>query len=255
MRLTVQFLFCLPLSAACSAGCASDGVPFSLRSGPEFAESNGTISVFGLFKDGALTPNVATALGPKPWSFLGASGCEAAYGAALVGAHPSLAKTTDDYARNNGVTDDLLAVFGPAAEGELIMTVTMAGHVTIDDAGTETPPASQPQSSPSRGGGGGHGHRGGGGTTPSPPDRSHAVDRGAIELSASFYAVGAERSVTIAETRYLGPSTEAAWKAFSAKLAATVPSATCRGWNLDARVDANRLQRLVEKSTASSSPE
>jgi hypothetical protein len=255
MRLTVQFLFCLPLCAVCNAGCASDGVPFSLRSGPEFAETNRTISVFGLFKDGALTPNADTALGPKPWSFLGASGCEAAYGAALVGAHPSLAKTTDDYARNNGVTDDLLAVFGPAAEGELIMTVTMAGHVTMDDAGTETPPAAPPQSSPSPGGGGGHGHRGGGGgTMPSAPGRSH-VDRGAVELSASFYAVRAERSVAIAEARYLGPSTEADWKAFSAKLVAAVPSATCRGWNLDARVDANRLQRLVEKSPASSSPE
>jgi hypothetical protein len=254
MRLTVHFLFCLPLCAACNAGCASDSVPF-LRSGPEFAESKGTISVFGLFKDGALIPNTDTALGPKPWSFLGGGRCEAAYGAALVGARPSLAKTTDDYARNNGVTDDLLAVFGPAAEGELILTVTMAGHVAIDDAGTETLPAAQPQSSPSRGGGGGHGHQGGGGTMPSLPGRSHEVDRGAIELSASFYAVGAERSVAIAETRYVGPSTEAAWKAFSAKLAAAVPKATCRGWNLNARVDANRLQRLVEKSTASSSPE
>ena len=90
---------------------------------------------------------------------------------------------------------------------------------------------------------------------PSPPGRSRAADRGAIELSASFYAVGAERSVAIAETRYFGPSTEAAWKAFSVKLAAAVPSATCRGWNVDARLDANRLQRLVEKSAASSSLE
>jgi hypothetical protein len=255
MRPTVHILFCLALAlhAAC-AGCASDGVPFQLRSGPEFAESNRNISVFGLFKEGSLTANADAALGPKPWSFLGGGRCEAAYGA-LVAANPSLAKTTDAYVRDNGITDDLLAVFAPAAEGAMIMSITMAGHVTIDDAGTETPPAAPP-SAPSPGGGG-HGHRGGGGGPTMPSHASHARqdDRGAIELSASFYAVGAERSVAIAETRYVGPSTEAAWKAFSAKLAAAVPGTTCRGWNLEARVDANRLQRLVQKRTASGSPE
>ena len=225
MRPAVHIFFGLTLCAFCDAGCASDGVPFELRSGPELAESNRTISIFGFFRDGALTVAAEPSLGPKPWSFLG-DACDVAYGPTLVRANPRLARTTDDYARSNGITDELLAVFAPAAEGAMIMSVSMSGQVTIDDAGAE-PTAGPPPSSPPRGGGG-RGHRGGGGTMPSGSSHRHAVDHEAIELSASFYAVGVERSVAIAETRYVGPSTEAAWKAFSTKLATALPGATCR---------------------------
>jgi hypothetical protein len=252
MRPTLHLSFFLALSAACNVGCASNDAPFHLRSGPEFAETDRTISVFGFFKDGELTAETKASLGPKPWSFLGGDGCDIAY-AALVGESPRLAKTVDDYVKNNGITDDLLGVFGPAAEGAMIMSVIMAGHVTIDDAGTETAPAATPPSSPARGGGGGHGHRGGG-AMPSHTGRERSVDHGAIELAASFYAIGAQRSVALAETRYVGPSAEAAWKTFSTKLAAAVPGATCRGWSLAAHLDPNRLQRLLEQSTASDSP-
>jgi hypothetical protein len=253
MRPTAHLRFCLALSAASATGCAPDGVPFHLLSGPEFAEADRTISVFGLFKDGELTAETQTSLGPTPWSFLGGNGCDVAY-AALAGKSPTLAKTVDGYAKNNGITDDLLAVFAPAAKGAMIMSVIVAGHVTVDDAGTETTPAPPPPSSPSPGHGGGHGHRGGG-TMPSRSTRERSADRGAIELSASFYAVGAQRSVAIAETRYVGSSPEAAWKTFSTKLAAAMPGATCRGWSLDAHLDTNSLQRLLETNTASSREE
>jgi hypothetical protein len=193
------------------------------------------------------------ALGPKPWAFLADGPCDAAYGPSLIGINAGLATTVDEYVKANGVTDDLLELFAPAARGEMIVFVAMAGHVIAadGDAGTQAPPATPPPTP--RGGGGGRGRHGGGSM---PAHAGHrAVDRGAVEWSASFYSVPLRRAVAIAETRYTGTNADSAWKAFSTKLAASLPGATCSGWNWDVAIDANRLRHMTEENASSSSRE
>jgi hypothetical protein len=95
--------------------------------------------------------------------------CEIAYGRAFLRTHRALADAVDDYARSNGVTDDLVAEFAPLAKGDTIMTFMMAGESLLrNDAGASAPPPMSQQPARARGGRGRRGMSSG----PAPAARS-----------------------------------------------------------------------------------
>jgi hypothetical protein len=190
-------------------------------------------------------------LGPPTSIALGAHACEAAYGSILSGYNQVLLSAIDDYARANGPGDDLLAQLAPAAKGDVIAVITVAGRLPAPssqnaDAGAARP--SSPQAGGRRGGGGGGmgGMRGGGGGGRM-ASAMGTGEQSTLEMSASFYSVRERRSVGLIAMQYDGPSFEDAVTKFASKIAATLPRATCDGWNWDAPVDAQHIRDSIDR--------
>src|SRR4051794_14862297 len=102
-----------------SASCGA-GVDFDVHYAPGFAPGGAGISVFGVFRDGRMSPESWKELGPVVAEVLGQPPddavpgatkrraavdptCQAAYGDALKRARPELFTEVDDYARSNGI--------------------------------------------------------------------------------------------------------------------------------------------------------
>jgi hypothetical protein len=243
----------LPIAGAL-CGCSGD-TQFTTRTAPGFSQGRHTVSVFGIFKDGRMSPDAWDSIGQGLSAPLGGR-CTPAYGAPLLASKPDLSQAIDDYARANGVGDELLDQFGPAATGDLILIVTVAGHVV--KGGGSKPDTSAisggggPMTSRS-GAGGTSGFAGGGAGGGSGMGRSamrgprNQVDENSFEMSASLFSVSQHRSVALVAMQFAGPSVEDAVAKLAARLAATIPGSTCSGWNWDAPVDDHRIRELVEQ--------
>jgi hypothetical protein len=224
------------------AACAEDDMQYTVNYAPEFARGRMTVSVFGAFKDGRMSPESWDDLSAKISASLGSQACPVAYSRDFATSNQALASAVDDYARANGITDDLLDQFGPAATGDTIMVLTVAGHPPqrLTDAGAEPQGAARPSR---RGGGGRYGR----GQMSAPSSRPTPTDHNVFELSASFFSVRSHHSVALASMAYTGPSAEVALQKFADKLRAAVPGATCAGWHWDAPVDDQRIQHMVSE--------
>jgi hypothetical protein len=249
----MRFLFrhgiaALATLALSSVTACSGDTQFTTRTAPEFSQGRHTLSVFGVFKDGRMSSDAWETIGPRLSAPFG-SACAAAYGTPLFTAKPALSSAIDDYARANGVGDELLDQFAPAATGDLILVVTVAGRVgkTEGPGAPETSAISGGAPATSRSGAGGTSGfgRGGGGHFPSGPRRR--VDETSFEMSASLFSVSLHRSVALVAMQYAGSSVDDAVAKLAAKLGATIPGSTCGGWNWDAPVDDHRIRELVEQ--------
>jgi hypothetical protein len=218
------------LVVATSAGCLPD-TAFTVNISPEFPRSGSSVSVFGVFNDGQMNPRSWDYLKQRLAPPFNKETCEVAYGDKLVNTLPAVSSAVDDFARTNGVTDELLDQFAPMAKGDAIMLITVAGHIPLAERhvvpGAETP---QPKGT------------GGQGT----PDRRKNPDRNEFELSASFFSVRLHRSVALVDMTYRGQSVDQAFARFAARLAAEMPNSSCSGWNWDVRVDDKRIHDLIE---------
>ena len=254
---------CLFVSVAAfvaSLGACGDEIQFTSRHADEVAPNDRvTVTVLGVFKDGIMSQDAWEVLGPRLSRGFHGAACAAAYfpapaaGAAsttdagAAPAHPTtdetLAHAIEDYARDNGVTDDLLAELAPMAEGDLIVTFTIAGHPpALIEAGTSFP-RTTPAPRPMRGG--------------MMPQRQRAAPPGprsnnnAYEVAASFYSRKYHRSVALLAMTYRGASEDDALTLFVNKLSAFFPNATCAGV-ASAAIDPGAHPRAREwKRTAS----
>jgi hypothetical protein len=77
-----------------------------------------SFSILGVFEDGRMSADAWDRLGPKLSRAFGKNACEVAYTAGLLSSKPRLAAAIDAYARDNGVTDDLLEQISPLAKGD-----------------------------------------------------------------------------------------------------------------------------------------
>jgi hypothetical protein len=167
-------------------------------------------------------------LAPKLLRSFGGSSCEAGYTAASTPDHAPLVAAIDDYARDNGPTDELVAQLAPAARGDLVLTLTVAGH----------PPAPEKVSVQNETGGGSM--RGPG---PSAPQRGaqKPKDTNALDLVATLFSVSQHRSVGEIEMEYTGETVDDAVARFTEKLGASLPHARCAGWDWTVPIDPNRI--------------
>jgi hypothetical protein len=239
-----------PLLASFASACAEDVAQFDVKFAPEFQK--GTISVLGVFKDGRLSPETWDELGPKISPVFGKGLCPIGYDAKLATTQPDLADTIDDYSRANGVTDDLLDQLAPAASGDSVLVVTVAGHPpkAPKDQGISGPPASATPMAP-RGGMGGMpgaggmgGRRGQGGMGTPTPMRPLAVDRNAYQISASLFSLRDHHTTALVSMGYSGQSADEALQKFVAKLQTSLAGQPCVGWNMSAPIDEKKIKAL-----------
>lgn len=226
--LTFRLLCC---SIAVCAGCFSDA-DFTLKSSADFtAHSELSVSVVGVFKDGMMSAEAWDVLSPSLSPALHGNGCDVAYGDAHMKKAPPLAQAFEEYARDNGITDDLFGALAPAATGDVIIMLTVAGHAQKPASARDVLPAAlargphaSPSPTPIRGA-----------ITPAPRgSRAEKKSRGGLEMTASFFSRKTGHGVALLSMLYTGTSEEEGIAMFAKKLSAFVPNATCVPWKPDA---------------------
>ena len=121
-----RFLVLAPALSCALCACSGDA-QLSSRFASDFAHAPHTLAVLGVYKDGRMSSEAWEAVGPGLSRPFGAT-CDTGF-AQLEAKNQPLSGAIDDYTRANGVGDDLLEQLAPAAQGDLILVVTVAGHV------------------------------------------------------------------------------------------------------------------------------
>ena len=226
------------------AACSTEA-RFTTRFASDFSTGRHVASVLGVYKDGRMNSEAWGSIGPRISSALGAQNCNVAYAEPLVSTNGALWTAIDDYARANGPTDDLLVQVAPAAKGDLILVLTLAGRVPVRSSDTGEAPA--PPTQPIMGGrGGGMGGSPSGAQPPPYASRKGPVDNSALDLSASLFSVAQQRSVALVAMEYSGSSADEAIRLFAEKLTQVLPGTTCAGWSWDDKVDAARIKKMMD---------
>lgn len=232
-----------------TASCGSNEVNFTTRFASGFSPTRHVVSVFGVYKDGQMNAEAWDSLAPKLSPALGAAKCEAGYvDASTANASPALWTAVEEYTRSNGPTDDLLGEVSPAARGDLVLVLTVAGRVPEKDKVQLQPEQSPGMTGGGRGGMGGGGmggtHNPGAGSMRSPSTPAGSKD--ALDLGALLYSVSEKRSVGQISLEYTGHSLDDAWAKFAQQLRESLPGASCAGWTWDGKVDVDRVRKLGE---------
>jgi hypothetical protein len=229
------------LCVVCLAGSVACGEPgFTVKYAPGYSPKARHVSVFGIKRDGLMNRGGWAALGPGLSPAFNGNACEVAYGDSMFNAVPDLATAVDDYVRGNGVSDDLLAELAPAAKGDTIMLLTIAGHPLLPpgDAGSMVHAANPPSSSSHAR------HRGGAGSENASKSKSN---QDPFEISATFYSVAEHRSVAFIDFSSDGTRIDEAISEFRNKLEQEFPGSTCSGWDWTVQLDAANIRKLAEQ--------
>jgi hypothetical protein len=222
------------------AACGSSDVDFAAKYAPDLRREGTAVSVLGVYRDGRMDAESWNDLGPRFAPALGAASCSVAYDEALLTNDRALADAVNDHAMQDGPTDGLLDVFAPAAEGDAILLVTVAGHPPSPAPSAKS---SQTSSSPPANIGGGR--RGMGRAGYPPAHSAPRPSKDAFEVSASLYSVREHKTVGLLAMTYTGTSTDAALGAFVERLRSELPHMQCRGWKHDVKIDAQRVRALT----------
>ena len=208
------------LALALAAGCADGSPHVRVGTASDFSPTPGArVSVLGVFRDGRMSEDSWKPLATPVSRALGSGACSAGWGEGMREAQPELAKWVEDTAREDGVTEDLLARVAPSAKGDLMMTLMVYRYMPKSRT---RPAAGQPrvQTGPPR-------RRGYGRIGPRPVEQE---EEHVFELSASLYSVRAHKLVAEIDLRYGGDDLDEAMNAFVGKLKTVVPGASCVGW-------------------------
>jgi hypothetical protein len=125
-----------------SASCADES-SVSVKYAPGYKPGPATVSILGVFRDGRMSLDTWSAMASPVSTALGAmvDRCEPAFGERLRHENDELFTSLDDETRNNGITEDLLAKLAARAQGDVILFITVHGHVGetyTDKRGSQT---------------------------------------------------------------------------------------------------------------------
>jgi hypothetical protein len=241
----MSYLLQVPLGLLLfAAGCGREAV-YATTFAPDFSPPHHVVSVLGVYKDGQMSSEAWDAIAARVSRSLGAASCEAAYTRSATSPNEALWSAVDEYTLANGPTDDLLAKIAPAARGDLVLVVIVAGKlptptkIKIQDEKQNRQAAGNlgPQGGSMTGG---QGLTRNHGPTFRPPAPPAAVDQ--LDLSASLFSVTKAASVALVALQYSGESVDDAIAGFTAKLASALPGATCTGWNWEAKIDPEAIR-------------
>lgn len=221
-RLAILLVSLLLLLPACNA---TEQVTTKLA--PDFAPGRHAVSVFGLYKDGRMSSEDWSVFGPQMTRALAGGTCEAAYGGALLSHDPTLSTAIDEYTSANGPTDDLLAKLAPAAQGDLILVLTVAGKLPV--------PIKISVKDPQRGPSGGlYGLRG----------QKTSGDKNALQMTATLFSVTGLHAVAVVDLQYTGEDSNEALAKFDAQVAQVLSTSSCAGWRADSDLHAEQIRQL-----------
>jgi len=229
-----------------AAGCGREAV-YATTFAPDFSPPHHVVSVLGVYKDGQMSSEAWDAIAARVSRSLGAASCEAAYSRSATSPNEALWSAVDEYTLANGPTDDLLAKIAPAALGDLVLVVIVAGKLPTPKKIKIQDEKQNRQAAGNLGPQGGTGGPGGGagltrnhGPMFRPPAPPPEVDQ--LDLSASLFSVPKAASVALVALKYSGESVDDAIAGFTAKLASALPGATCTGWNWEAKIDPEAIR-------------
>ena len=226
-----------------AAGCRREAV-YATTFAPDFSPPHHVVSVLGTYKDGRMSSEAWDAIAERVSRSLGAARCEAAYTDSATSPNHALWSAVDEYTLANGPTDDLLAKIAPAATGDLVLVLVVAGKLPAQEKIRVQDENQNRRAAGSLAPGGGMGAAGGvtrnSGATFRPHAPPPAVDR--LDLSASLFSVHKAASVALVALEYSGESVDDAIAGFTAKLASALPGATCSGWNWEAKIDPEAIR-------------
>jgi hypothetical protein len=229
-----------------TASCGTEAT-FNTRLLPGFSPAHHAVSVLGVYKDGQMSAGAWDSLAPRISPALGSAKCSAGYvEGSSAGSSSNLWSAVDDYTRSNGPTDDLLTELAPAAQGDLVLVLTVAGRVPeAEKAHLPEESAAQANTSAQGHGGSFGGMRGAGGGPTFHNRSTPAGSKDALELAALLYSVKDKQSVAQISLEYTGHSLDDAMARFTARLRETLPAASCSGWTWDGKVDVERVRQLA----------
>jgi hypothetical protein len=234
VKLAIGAATLLALGLAAGA-CAEEDLSFAVKYAPGYSNVATSVSVFGIFKDGRMSPEAWDELGPRFSRALRATSCDAAISSELRRSGAALYGAVDDASREEGITEPMLDRFAPAAIGNSILVITISGHAPKAKDARHAATRSQ------MGRGGGRGRR----SAPrNPGGRGPASSNDVFEVSASLYSGPQHQSVALVAMSYTGASEEEALAKFIAKLGATFPGATCAGWKAEALPTEDAIRHL-----------
>jgi hypothetical protein len=241
-----KYAFAL-LAITSAAGCTPDA-DFQLRYAPDFRREARTVSFLGVYRDGRMSAEAWDDLAPKLAPAFGGGSCEVVYGDALLKQDPDLASAVDDAARADGVTDDLAALFAPAASADTIAFFTITGLPSRTLPKTRTGSATgagASASSPATMRGGAGRRSGMGGNLGGPTHIEGGERKEAFEVSLTLYSVKEKRTVGVVAMSYNGKDPDAGVSVFLEKVRAELPNARCLGWKPDVHVEADQVKKLT----------
>jgi hypothetical protein len=230
----LRFFGSISLVATCTTSCGPKEQS-EAKFASDFKREGHAVSVLGVYKDGQMSTEAWEGLAPGIAKAFGGGTCEIGYGATLALTKGALSAAIQEYARANGPSDDLLAQLVPAARGDLIMIVIVAGRLPAPDRiSVNDDSQSQGMGAPLRPG-------------TLALRRKQAADPDILQLSASLYSVAERRSVAVVDLKYRGESASEATAKFASQLSRSLPGAVCTGWSWDASVDPDHIRRLGEE--------
>ncbi len=211
---------------ACVLACSDRTTTFAVNYAPGYVAQPVKVSVLGVYREGRLDVDGVRALGPElTQTAFHTDSCALAFDQEMRHAKPAVFGALDDATRTDGITEPLLAALAPAAEGDAIFFITMAGEVrSVPDGGGDR---SVPSASNS--GMGRRPNRGGVGRG-SVNQYREPRDTNALDLTATLYSVKEKKVVAQLAMTYTGTSEVEAQTQFRIKLAQTFPNTTCTGW-------------------------
>jgi len=111
-----------------SSACGDEDINFAVKYAPGYSNNGNAVSIFGIFKDGRMSPDTWDEVGPRFSTAFHGTSCEIAISSELRRSNLPLFTAVDDGAREEGITDPMLDRFAPAAAGNSILVITIAGH-------------------------------------------------------------------------------------------------------------------------------
>ena len=218
---------------------------FATQYGPGFQRAGRTVSVFGVYKDGRMNGEAWSDVGPRFSAALGGARCDSLHESVLVAGDPAVVDAVDDQTRADGLTDGLLDLFAPGAQGDAILVVSMAGRLPTTHGVASS--AQTQASAPNRKGLGARGAgTQGGGLSPvetGGPMTPYPVQDG-LEVSARLFSVREHRTVAVVAMTYTGKNADEAIASFIERLRNELPGMRCQPWNPEVHVDAARVREV-----------
>jgi hypothetical protein len=200
---------------------------FHVQMPPNFHEAKRTISVVSVYREGRFSPDSFEQIEPQIAAALG-KGCEQGYTERLRESDPNLYDDIDQRARQDGISDEVIAQMAPAALGDTLMVVQFYGPLPQPKGKHTTGAAPMPQGRApySRGAAGMTGRT----PTMGNEDPRYTARRADVQIAATLYSRVDHAFVGEVALTYAGKDVDEALRRFGARLAEELRGATCAGW-------------------------